>query len=170
MSSDAPQRRPVFVKHKGSRRRPQVGDIFRLRFPDTAWIFGRVAMLEFAPGAPFADVMAYFFKTMLDEPDGAGLDLRVSNLALPPMLISRGYWTDGEFQHVRSAPEFGPGELLPVHCFGIVGYDKFVDHNGRPLERRYEPCGKAAVPSGGMLCTHIYSAIHGLPHTASPAK
>ena len=96
-----------------------------MQLPSLGYLFGRVisttARWSITPDGGTTNLVYVFkhqspSKTMPDRSH-----LHSDQLLIPPQLINRLGWSRGYFETLGNLP-FGPGEVLPVHCFERRGY------------------------------------------------
>jgi hypothetical protein len=135
---------------KPSRRKPRVGDVFAMRLPDEAYLFGRVVSTDarwtLAVGAGRA-VLIYVFRDRTLSLELADRSvLRVDRLLVPPVMTNLLPWSRGYFQTVGNMP-LGPGEVLLKHCFLDGARGRYYDEYGNELPRSVEPVGDYGLHS-----------------------
>jgi Immunity protein 26 len=152
---------PNMIQFTGSYRQPKVGDIFRVDFPGRH-CFGRVVSLtaEVGKSMPGA-VLLYFFRPGLqwDSPGG----LSATNLLIPPLMTNKRPWSMRYFKTVESR-EFGPGEVLPRHCFRSP-FGKYYDEKSTEILDPVEPIGDWGLNSFLTIDDQLSDAL-GIPRIA----
>ena len=151
------QARTNLRRMKGSRRRPEAGDVFRLHLPSGKFLFGFVRLAEPLnapmPGAYL--VYIYDWQSATVFPDYS--KLRFDRLLMPPLWTDRTPWTLGYFRYVENRLT-DSGLTLRNHCFRVeLGH--FVDETGKKLEGRSDPCGEWMLMGYRWIDDEVSNAI-----------
>lgn len=145
-------------RQKGTRRKPDVGDVFGIRVPPRGWLFGRVVRTDALRIPDF--VLVYIFAVIQAGPTPIP-PLNKRKLLLPPMIVNPHAWTGGYFVTLLES-ELRPGDAYERHCFEshLGGY---IDEFWNKVEVPFEPCGgDDGLHSVGFVDDRISEAL-GLP-------
>lgn len=138
-------------RQKGTRRKPQVGDVFGMRLPTKGWLFGRVVRADAngSGGGPGdvtrGEMLIYIYENLEQEPRPIPR-LDRNRLLIAPLIINTRPWSGGWFVTLESG-EPKPGDVLERHCFEDWVHGGFVDEYQRRLKGRFEPCGETGLAS-----------------------
>lgn len=149
---------------KRSRRKPQPGDIFVFQMrQDRLFRYGRVIRTDTNLGLDEANtILVYIYKAA--SPQKLPVPhLSSGELLLPPLGLNETGWREGYFETVEHRP-LAEDDVLLVHCFHDPPSLRhpFVDADGKPLPRRYEPCGLYAIGGYGSVDLKV-SDVLGFP-------
>lgn len=148
---------------KASRKKPERGDIFAMRLPDEAYIFGRVIGAQLRPPhAPMPSaylIYIYDSRSETATPDFA--ELRPDRLLIAPTFINQMPWSKGYFQNIAHEA-IHSADLLPQHCFWNIARRRYVDENQTPLAGETQPCGVWGLASY-LLVDDLISDALGIP-------
>lgn len=120
-------------RYAGSRKRPQTGDVFEFEMPDGLHSFGRVIDDEAEWGAGSRDtcLLVYLFRGRFEHADPDRAAMKVSELAMPPLLTDSRAWAAGCFRTVTNL-QVTPDERLSQHAF-LHRNGTVFDERGRQL-------------------------------------
>jgi hypothetical protein len=123
------------------------GDVFTMQLPSLGYLFRRIisttARWSSTPDGGSTNLVYVFkhqspSKTMPDRSH-----LQSDQLLIPPQLINRLGWSRGYFETLGNLP-FGPGEVLPVHCFETRQYrggPRWFNERAEELQAPVPPVG-----------------------------
>ncbi len=145
-----------------SRKKPQPGDLFTMQLPDGRFLFGRVILADVPRDrAPMPGSYLIYVYDLVSADKRAPLDgLSPDHLLLPPVFINRLPWSRGYFESIGHA-ELRPEDKQPLHCFRDTR-GRYLDEQGRLMDRSLEPCGDWALYSYRLLDDEISDAL-GIP-------
>ena len=113
-------------------RPPRVGDVFAVRTPSAADVFGRIVSTSAIVGPIHDCQLVYVYRPRSRR--------TLADLLTAPMLTSRAPWSRRYFEIVASEPLL-PGDFLERHGFrGRAG--ALYDEESRPIDRAPEPIGE----------------------------
>lgn len=148
-----------------SRKKPQAGDLFRLR-PLGAELHGRVIATDAVIG-PMRDViLIYVYEGSTAIGTAPSLaDLRPPRLLTPPIMTNRLPWSRGYFETIENL-EMTAEDRLAQHCFcrASIGTEPsaYFDEYSNRLPHRVEPLGEWGLHSYRTIDDAVSTAL-GLP-------
>ncbi|WP_235558544.1 immunity 26/phosphotriesterase HocA family protein [Sphaerimonospora mesophila] len=145
---------------KRSRKRPKSGDIFTLRMTKVGYLFGRVVYAGISESHPLTSeaYMLYIYDIVSSNKGVDVSALPPDRLLIPPFFINRLPWIRGYFETLGNFP-LTKSDMVKVHCFYDIPFDRYVDENGDNLPRRTDPCGMFGVMSYGFLDDALSDAL-----------
>jgi hypothetical protein len=155
---------PNFQRIRPSRKPLAPGDVFRMKLPDSSYVFGRVILVEppreQAP-TPLANLI-YIYQDRSTSGDPDRSRLTPMNLLVPPIYTNRLGWTRGYFETLSNRP-LNVEDFVPHHCFRRFD-GKYFDENGRQISklRAGSFCGDWALKSYRAI-DDLVSAALGVP-------
>src|ERR1043165_660721 len=87
-------------RQKGTRKRPQVGDIFRMFIPSKGWLFGRVVRTDacgdgWMPPQHVPDQILIYIYDVVSPHSSPIPDLDKDKLLIPPRITNMFLWNEG---------------------------------------------------------------------------
>lgn len=147
------------VRMKGTRRRPESGDVFCMHLPSGEFLFGIVRLAnpprENAPMPCAYLIYIYDWRSLAPTPDY--FKLLPESLLIPPLWTNQMPWTKGYFQHIENRPI--PIGAVPRHSCFRVSTGKFVNENGARIERPDSLCGEWGLVSYRWIDDRISDAL-----------
>jgi len=136
-----------FRFQRRSRKKQVAGDIVGMQ-SGHGWFFGRVVNTDVCAdiyGAWSGCILFYVFAYLRTQPVPPS-DLSTSRLLLPPLIINREGWLDGQLVTLENRPLLG-NEVLRQHCFeaGLFHVPKYYDEYVHQLPYMTEPCGSKCL-------------------------
>lgn len=145
------------------RRKPQEGDVARIRIGPDLWLFGRVVSTK-AHASAFEDqegdeILLYIFRH-ISSTGVPPRPLLAADLLCPPIITGDDPWRERWFEFVENRP-FDPGEVLVQHCFasGIWTPERYFNERGTRLTERSEPCGSLSLTTNYGIELEIREAL-----------
>lgn len=124
------------IRLKGTRKHPEVGDVFVLSFFEGKYLYGKV--LETLNECDVeCQVVAIFKEESLDK-DIKNFHPDYNNLIISPDIVFTGYWTKGLFQTIGNIPLTEEEKNLDYGFFDLdnidEGYGVFRNAKGEEID------------------------------------
>ena len=132
------------------------GDIFVMRPPDGAFLYGRVIAIDASIGPIKPCVLIYVYRARSTETSRIPELLR-RQLLVPPIMTNRRPWTMGYFEPMEKRP-LQPLDRVPQHCFEDSRGWYFDEHSNR-LAKRVDPVGSRGLDSFRTIDDAISRAL-----------
>ncbi|NOT01741.1 MAG: hypothetical protein HOP29_14055 [Phycisphaerales bacterium] len=142
---------------KRSRKLLQSGDIFVFQMPDNLYRYGWVIRTDAIGGGFPNSVLIYLYNTS-SRTQTPTPELRLNDFLLPPVLTDSAAWRLGYFENIEHRTPTKE-DILPIHCFWSLVFERYVDEYNRLLSRRHEPCGDYSLTGYGAIDRQISKAL-----------
>lgn len=118
-------------KIKGTRKYPEIGDIFEIKATDDI-VFQGVVINNHINNICGEDlILVCIFKEGVNATECIKAGIKESDLLIKPDVVGKEYWTRGYFYNIDRYEE---KINIEEYCFYSVGKDKFFDEYGKECE------------------------------------
>ncbi|WP_044934264.1 hypothetical protein [Pseudobutyrivibrio sp. LB2011] len=117
------------IKGKGSRKYPEVGDMFEIHPSEDIDLYGVVINNHISNINGDDLILVAVLKPESDIEKIAKIGIIADDLLLPPQMLGKEYWTKGYFVNVGKC-----SSKIDKYCFYSVGKDKIFNEYGENAE------------------------------------